>query len=78
VSLCPYFRAEELAERRRKARIATLKYIFLGEWMNFSARCGDKCKCCSKWGGIILCILIVVAVVVGGPIVITVFTGGAL
>eukprot|EP00466_Bigelowiella_natans_P020012 jgi/Bigna1/129105/aug1.8_g3813 len=46
------------------------------EWMNFSAKCKDNCKCCGKSTTTIICIIIVVAVVVGTPIVITVFTGG--
>lgn len=71
-------RQEQLAKRKRQRRNDLLKYIFTAEWLSFSRSCGDKCKCCGRCGGIILCILIVLAVVVGVPIVITVFTGGAL
>uniref|UniRef100_A0A7S2TK64 Uncharacterized protein n=1 Tax=Lotharella oceanica TaxID=641309 RepID=A0A7S2TK64_9EUKA len=69
-------REEELRRRAHEKRIATLKYIFTGEWMGFSKKCGEKWKCCGRCTGTIVCIAIVVAIVVGTPIVITMFTGG--
>mmetsp|Transcript_27038 Transcript_27038/g.37739 ORF Transcript_27038/g.37739 Transcript_27038/m.37739 type:complete len:203 (+) Transcript_27038:113-721(+) len=69
-------RRAELKQRAWERRKAAMRYVFTGQWMNFSAKCKDKCKCCGKSTTTIICIIIVVAVVVGTPIVITVFTGG--
>ncbi|GAB5367584.1 hypothetical protein AAMO2058_001243200 [Amorphochlora amoebiformis] len=69
-------REQELYRRRVEKRLQTLKYVATFQWLNFSAKCRDNCKCCGRSTTMIICIVVTVALVVGTPIVITIFTGG--